>query len=119
MWVVDDVGAHEGASCGSDALDEAVQKFEWEVGVDLESTYLHGLGYSLEHNPDFRYCADKAEFNQPIEGTDTYWLPGCGLTGGASVGPWIAEMNTSEGTGKIVSVNSWSYSDTSGVGGMS
>lgn len=116
VWIVDDVGAHEGAFCGSEALDKAVNEFEWEVGVDLESEYLHAMGYSLEHNPDFRYCADMAEFNQPVDGTDTYWLPECGLTGGASGGPWISGM-TSEGRGKIVSVNSWSYSDIPGLGG--
>ena len=57
VWVVDDIGAHSGTSCGSEALDEAVEEFEFEVGLDLTDAYLHGLGYSLE-----RKCALSCEF---------------------------------------------------------
>lgn len=84
IWVVDDVGSHSGTKCGSDALDKAVDPMKLEIGVDLSTldTSVTGLGYSLEHNPDFRHCVDKVDFNQPDTGIDTYWLPSCGLTGG-------------------------------------
>lgn len=119
IYVVDDVGAHAGTECGSEALDEAVAPVEFEIGVDLATldASVTGLGYSLEHNPDFRYCVDRAEYNQPTKFVDTYWLPGCGLKGGASGGPWLIDSDKADGSGKLVSVNSWSYTDKAGMGG--
>jgi len=116
VFVVDDEGMHQGKSCGSEALDEAVPELEFEVGVDLEGMHTTSLGYSMEHNPDFRYCADNTGFKEAASGVRTYWLSNCGLTGGASGGPWVKNMD-SKGKGTIVSVNSWSLASVSGMGG--
>ena len=112
VYVVDDMGDHDGKSCGSEALDKAVAAMQFEVtDVQLETEHVTGLGYSLEHNPDFRYCADKTEMKAvPTTDFSTYWLPGCGLTFGASGGPWVKD-------GKIVSINSWSFRNKPGMGG--
>lgn len=117
FYIVDDVGDHQGTSCGSDALDEAIDELDFKVGVDIGADNIHAFGYSLEHNPDFRECADDTSYNQPTDSLDTYWLPGCGLTGGASGGPWMGNFDSSSGKGNVVSVNSWSYSDVPGMGG--
>lgn len=117
LYVVDDIGDHQGTSCGSDALDEAIDEMQFTVGVDLSYENIVGFGYSLIKKPDFRFCANTTEYNQPTTDVDTYWLPGCGLQGGASGGPWLMDYNEKTGSGKIVSVNSWSYSDYNGMGG--
>lgn len=44
-------------------------------------------------------------------------MDNCGLTGGASGGPWITDFDPATGSGKVVSVNSWSYGDRNGMGG--
>jgi hypothetical protein len=51
------------------------------------------------------------------EGTDNWWLPSCDLSGGASGGPWIQPMAESSGSGPIISVNSWGYTNSSGMAG--
>ena len=90
---------------------------EFGVGEDHTGQFLHGLGYSLEHNPDFRYCAEEATTREPATGYPTYWLDSCGLTSGASGGPWVANMDEDTGVGTIVSVNAWSYTTRAGMGG--
>jgi len=90
---------------------------EFEVGVDLTDQFVYGFGYSLEHNPDFRYCSDTTGFKDVTKGVPTYWLDGCGLTGGASGGPWMCNFDQTTGKGNICSVNSWSYTTKSGMGG--
>lgn len=118
FWVVDDAGSHTGAdNCGSDALDIAVGDLQFSVGDELEGDYIYNFGYSLEYNPDFRYCTEEVGTKEPTPGLTTGWMPGCGLTGGASGGPWISDFDPATGSGKVVSVNSWSYSTQTGMGG--
>lgn len=118
IWVVDDQGFHQGKDCGSEALDIAVPAMDFKLGIDLKDQRITGLGYSIEHNPDFRYCADNAIFRKPSStSAETYWLDKCGLTGGASGGPWLSDFDSSSGSGTVVSVNSWGYSSRSGMGG--
>lgn len=118
VFVVDDVGAHEGVSCGSDALDEAVDAMDIFCD-DINGSYTTALGYSLEHKPDFRYCAENVTtvdlhydiHESFLPGTETYYLNHCMLTPGASGGPWLVN-------GKIASVLSWFYYGTGeGSGG--
>lgn len=117
FYVVDDVGDHKGNSCGSDALDVSIDELDFVVGEDFAGDSVLAFGYSLIEKPDFRFCSNYTDYNQPIEDVDTNWIPGCGLRGGSSGGPWIADFDESKGTGKIVSVNSWSYSTYNGMGG--
>lgn len=116
FYVVDDVGSHQGADCGSDALDIAVEPMEFAVGEETKSVFMTNFGYSLSFNPDFRYCAEETMTKQPTPGLDTIWMDTCGLSGGASGGPWMTEFDTKTGKGKVVSTNSWSYSTRAGMG---
>ncbi|CAB9509544.1 expressed unknown protein [Seminavis robusta] len=124
VWVVDDVGQHEGGSmtngnCGSDALDQAVPEMEFDLGIDLESFKTYGMGYSLEHNPDFHYCEDAGSMETLSNYPDvtTWWIPACQLNPGSSGGPWVVNMDVTTGKGSLVTVNSWSYADRDGNGG--
>ena len=47
--------------------------------------YTHALGYSYSDDPQFMYCAE------PPASLDAanWWLGSCGLSGGASGGPWM------------------------------
>jgi hypothetical protein len=79
-----------------------------------DTDFTHALGYSYEHDPEFRYCAEEME----TEGLVNWWLPSCGLSGGASGGPWIQPMSTtSPGEGIVMSVNSWGYTTAPGMAG--
>lgn len=54
-----------------------------------------------------------------INGVDFYtnfWLEDCALTGGASGGPWIKNMDT-EGVGTLTSLNSWGFVHKPGMAG--
>jgi len=44
-----------------------------------------------------------------------WWLANCELTGGSSGGPWIQPLVN--GSGDIVSVNSWGYTGYPGMAG--
>ncbi len=60
------------------------------------------------------YCADNITTD---EGPDNWWIPVCGLSGGSSGGPWVQPMGTN-GSGPLISVNSWGYTDgRSGMAG--
>lgn len=117
---MDDEGSHIGGgnNCGSDALDEAIEELEFKIGVDIEDEHINAFGYPFDEDPDLRFCADTAETvtvpNAP--GTVMYWLEKCHLLGGASGGPWLADFE--DGTGTVVSVNSWGIGDDGiGMGG--
>ena len=45
------------------------------------------LGYSYSDDPFFMYCAEA----MTTEGSANWWLPSCGLSGGASGGPWTQD----------------------------
>eukprot|EP00899_Mesostigma_viride_P006257 jgi/Mesvir1/15632/Mv03237-RA.1 len=62
----------------------------------------HAIGYSYADDPKLMYCANRIR-RKPVD----WWLPECGLTGGASGGPWIQMAPEADGWGSIVSVNSW------------
>jgi hypothetical protein len=74
-------------------------------------TVTHALGYSYSEDPKLMYCAESLA----TTGAANWWLSQCGLSGGASGGPWIQPMTG--GTGPIVSVNSWGYRDSPGMAG--
>lgn len=119
-YVVNDTGAHTGASSSSDALDIAVGSIDINFTAPevndgdnsaISPDFTHGLGYSFSDDPFFMYCAE----DMTTEGTDNWWLPSCGLSGGSSGGPWIQPL--SNGTGPLMSVNSWGYTTSPGMAG--
>ena len=75
------------------------------------SDYTTALGYSYDEDPKFMYCAeDLQQLDQA-----NWWLGSCGLSGGSSGGPWMQPF--SNGTGSLISVNSWGYTNQPGMAG--
>jgi hypothetical protein len=121
FYVVADSGAHDpGINAAFESLDASVV----ELSVDFTSPavddgsagagtadYTHAMGYSYSDDPDFMYCAE----DMTTEGDDNWWLPSCGLSGGSSGGPWIQPLTN--GSGQIISVNSWGYTTSPGMAG--
>jgi len=115
-YAVDDVGAHQGVTASSDVLDSAAGSLPVSFATvnyndDTGADYTHALGYSYSNDPNFMYCAEGMTTN----GAVNWWLPSCGLSGGASGGPWIQPLNS--GSGPIISVNSWGYTSSPGMAG--
>ena len=121
-YVVNNDGAHAGAG-SIEGLEEAAgalpisfltpETDDGDPGSD-SSDYTHALGYSYSEDPKFMYCAE----DMTIEGSENWWLPNCGLSGGSSGGPWVQPMNEIDGSsGPVVSVNSWGYTNSPGMAG--
>jgi hypothetical protein len=113
-YVVGDSGAHtSGATASSDVLDAAAGDLAVQLTpAPTTGTVAHALGYSYSDDPNFMYCSE------PLASESSYgdwWLGQCGLSGGASGGPWMQPV--SGGDGPIISVNSWGYTNQPGMGG--
>lgn len=110
-YVVPDEGVHTGGvNSTSEVLDEAAGSLSVQFTTPaVQGDQTHALGYSYSEDPNFMYCAEGL-------GTDgdALWLGSCGLSGGASGGPWLQPV--ANGDGPIVSVNSYGYSDQPGMG---
>lgn len=114
-YVVDDAGAHTaGINGASDVLDLAAGSLPIDFSTPLLSDRSHALGYSYSDDPNFMYCAEGLTDD---EGPANWWLPSCGLSGGASGGPWVQPMDEATGSGPIFSVNSWGYTTSPGMAG--
>ena len=111
--VPDTKAAHLGTETYT-SLDGTVNALPVNFGTRADGRRTHALGYSYSDDPNFMYCAEGLTTEQTYS---DYWLPNCGLSGGASGGPWIQPMNTTNGSGDIVSVNSWGYRGSPGMGG--
>jgi hypothetical protein len=109
-YVVSDSGAHQGAAANS-ALDIAAGTLDAQFTAPVLADTTTALGYSYSHDPNFMYCAESLATNGP----DNYWLPTCGLSGGASGGPWLQPV--ASGDGPVMSVNSWGYTTAPGMAG--
>lgn len=114
-YVVSDSGAHAGTTVSSTALDESAGSLPVSFAPVSHDTsdgadYTHALGYSYKDDPNFMYCAEDMTTN----GAADWWPPNCGLSGGASGGPWVQPMSATTGSGPIISVNSWGYVDKLG-----
>ena len=112
-YVVPDTGAHTGNGSGG-ALDGAVGALPIDFGDPMFDIRAHALGYSYSDDPHFMYCAENLARESSYS---DYWLGSCGLSGGASGGPWIQPMDETTGSGNIISVNSWGYTNSPGMGG--
>jgi len=114
FYVVRNTGAHTaGRTVASDTLDAAVTPMSVQFSAPTTGSTAYALGYSYDVDPLFRYCTD------PLQNmnADNWWLPGCGLSGGSSGGPWVQPMNVSQGNGPVISVNSWGYTTQPGMAG--
>lgn len=114
-YVVSDTGAHTGTTVSSSALDVTAGSLPVSFGPVSHDTadssdYTTALGYSYSNDPNFMYCAQ----DMTTEGSANWWLGNCGLSGGASGGPWVQPMDNTLGRGPIISVNSWGYVDRFG-----
>ena len=119
-YVVQDSSAHlAGLSTSLDILDEATRSLpisfstpQADVGGSTMD-YTYALGYSYSEDPKFMYCAEDLHSLDSAN----WWLGSCGLSGGSSGGPWVQPMDTSTGSGPIISVNSWGYTNQPGMAG--
>jgi hypothetical protein len=119
---------HEGQPDLSRILEEIVEPmpidFDWRVRessvasthLNLPGEFTHGLGYSFNRDPSFRYCADAAGTKFGISTYENLWMDGCAMTGGSSGGPWLKDTD-SEGRGTVISINSWGYASITGMAG--
>lgn len=122
-YVVDDTGAHfAGFTASAESLDAAAGA----LAISFATPYIndgdpgahsvdftHALGYSYSEDPNFMYCAE----DMTTEGTDNWRLPSCGLSGGSSGGPWVQPMDLDAGSGPVISLNSWGYTNSPGMAG--
>jgi len=110
-YVVPDADAHTGTAVSNDSLESEAGGMPLSFAAPGVGDFTHALGYSYSDDPFFMYCAE----DMGTEGADNWWLPNCGLSGGASGGPW-----TQDGTGGspfVMSVNSWGYNGSPGMAG--
>ncbi len=119
FYVVKDSGAHQsGINFASDALDVAAGFLPLSFTLPsfndpTTSDITRALGYSYSDDPNLMYCAE----DMTTEGDVNWWLPSCALSGGSSGGPWVQPMDTTNGSGDIISVNSWGYTNSPGMAG--
>ncbi|WP_157041624.1 trypsin-like serine peptidase [Nitriliruptor alkaliphilus] len=113
-YVVPDEGAHTaGFKLGtSEVLADAAGTLSIQFAAAKMSELTHALGYSYSEDPKLMYCAEGLGSESSY---GSLWLSQCGLSGGASGGPWLQPV--SNGDGPIVSVNSWGYRNQPGMGG--
>jgi hypothetical protein len=117
-YVVRDNGSHSGSGGDANAvLDGKVTPIDISFSVpkfdvaNSSTDYTTALGYSYSEDPKFMYCAqDMAQLDSA-----NWWLGSCALTGGSSGGPWMQPF--SSGTGSLISVNSWGYTNQPGMAG--
>jgi hypothetical protein len=109
-YVVPD-GAHSGAGAHA-SLESAVNELTIDFDAPSVGGFTHALGYSYSDDPNFMYCAEGLSTEPSY---DDWWLESCGLSGGSSGGPWIQPMT--DGSGPIISVNSWGYTGQPGMAG--
>lgn len=110
--------SHQGNGGGTNlVLDTAVTPIPISFGVPFfdvangTSDYTTALGYSYSEDPNFMYCAEDMEQLDQAN----WWLGSCGLSGGSSGGAWMQPF--SGGTGSLISVNSWGYTNQPGMAG--
>ena len=120
FYVVADTGAHQGGAAYPSALDAAAGSLAVSFAAPNVNDGTAGagspdftaaLGYSYSEDPKFMYCAE----DMKTQGSVNWWLASCGLSGGSSGGPWLQPI--SGGSGPIVSVNSWGYTNQPGMAG--
>lgn len=86
-----------------DSMDKIIAPMKVSFGAANLGVYTRALGYSYSDDPNFMYCGE------PVTGSsyDGYLLPNCGMSGGASGGPWSQSPEVDLGDGPVISVNSY------------
>lgn len=95
-------------------LDRDVQCMTIDFDTDMNREFIWSIGYSADKDPELRHCAME---NTKINGVPWYtnlWLEDCAMTGGASGGGWIKDMDE-EGVGTVGGVNSWGFTHKPGM----
>ena len=111
-YVVDDSGTGSHLGAGSNgALDVIAGSLSVQFTDPATGAVTHALGYSYSDDPNFMYCKEGMD----TEGSYNWWLASCQLSGGSSGGPWVQPMTN--GSGPIISVNSWGYTTSDGMAG--
>ena len=84
-------------------MDTVITPMEVSFAGAKLTTYTRALGYSYSDDPNFMYCGE------PVAGSsyDGLLLPNCGMSGGASGGPWSQSEKVDLGKGPVISVNSY------------
>mmetsp|Transcript_20826 Transcript_20826/g.34344 ORF Transcript_20826/g.34344 Transcript_20826/m.34344 type:complete len:802 (-) Transcript_20826:70-2475(-) len=103
----------------SSTLEDIVTKFSIDFNFDQSTapvTHTHGMGYTFSKDPDFRYCAKDLTTKYGISTYQNLWLSVCDMSGGSSGGAWMKDTKD-DGSGTIISVNSWGYSSSTGMAG--
>lgn len=120
FYVVPTTGAHQGTSTSSDSLEAVVGSLpiSWSAPTGT-GAYTDALGYSYSKDPNFMYCAQTLGAIVAVSGYTNWWLSSCGLSGGASGGPWMQPSSgtTLTGNESVMAVNSWGYSGRKGMAG--
>eukprot|EP00804_Cyclotella_cryptica_P016305 CCRYP_005757-RA/>CCRYP_005757-RA protein AED:0.02 eAED:0.02 QI:135/1/1/1/1/1/2/235/632 len=121
FYVVHDyVSTHiEGYTDGlTGTLDQDIIPAKVDFYADPHDNFFSSFGYSEDFDPTFRYCSGDAQYIREVPDYTNLWLPYCSLQGGASGGPWVANIDQA-GVGTIMSLNSWGFVDGPGMAGPS
>ena len=111
-YVVPDTGAHTAGLTATDSESlEALAAQAVTFDAPTTGATATALGYSYSEDPKFMYCQEELG----SESGGDWWLGSCGLSGGASGGPWLQPGTT--GNEAIFSVNSWGYTTQPGMAG--
>jgi len=118
MYVVPSSGAHAGPTSQPDGtlIPDNLEEAAGSLPVTFDApptTFTYALGYSYSHDPNFMHCAEQLGI-QSAANYNALWLGSCGLSGGASGGPWIQGSGANDLT--VMSVNSWGYNGSPGMG---
>jgi len=103
----------------SSTLEDVVTRFPIDFTYDQKTapaTHTHGMGYTFSKDPDFRYCAKDLSTKYGISSYENLWLSVCDMSGGSSGGAWMKDTKD-DGSGTIISINSWGYSSSTGMAG--
>lgn len=116
--VFDDQSTHAGGFANglTGILDRDVTPMAIDFSSSPRSEFVFSIGYSADKDPKLRHCSME---NTNINGVPWYtnlWLEDCAMTGGASGGPWMADMDDA-GNGRLISVNSWGFTHKPGMAG--
>ena len=119
-WVVydDPSSTHSGGYAPglTGQLDRDVQSMKIDFDTNIGEEFIFSIGYSADKDPKLRHCAMESSKINGVPWYDNLWLEDCTLTGGASGGPWMMDMQE-DGVGTLISVNSWGFAYKPGMAG--
>lgn len=111
-YVVSDSGSHSGTHTSTDILDGEAESLTISFVDPGFANTTAAIGYSYSDDPNLMYCQEGLGTESSY---NNWWLGSCELSGGSSGGPWLQPVQ--DGSGTIISVNSWGYRDQPGMAG--